>query len=632
MPGLNRNGGKLQWILILSSIAILSGVIMYPYLTGGNEEEGSYANVTILGKDGTRMVMKYKDLKDMPSVTGKVKFENRLGNWGQVETFEGVLMSDLVEKAGGISPGDILRVTSTDGYYQDYDYHNIYPDSDWHDMQGNLILAYSSEGKEIPYWVEGPRTVFLPSDEEFSNEDAKRTSGLGQGYFLNPSAGGRMVRNSWKLEVMHFREPEDEWCLSLMGSLLKNLSRTEFEVMASDFRENVTDVQGRVWSGIPVWRLLGLVDGGPMRGENSYNLTYATSGYEVKFTGNQVYSLDSREAVGNASIIVADMLDGEVPDDGPVLVFPSMSVTGLVQAEFFPLWKVRVEGTESRELFLSEVMDLGEITGIAGYLKTTGAVRGPYEIVGVPLLSVIKEACEILGNYSIEVEAIDGYTMMLSQDEVEGRVDVYDDQGNKVGTGGVTSILYYEQDGSRDFSGMPLRMAYMGGGGQITDGHYWVKQVARLTVKKAVTDWSIELSGKLNYVLNRTTFVSAATCEAHRVGINITSKGETHRYEGLPLWVIISIIDGKVDTEGHYLFDDDLAREGYEVRISASDGFSTTLNSSMIWRNDGIILAHLMDGEVLPEGKWPLKLVGEGLSGKDRIGNIAKIELVLPPD
>jgi len=76
------------------------------------------------------------------------------------------------------------------------------------------------------------------------------------------------------------------------------------------------------------------------------------------------------------------------------------------------------------------------------------------------------------------------------------------------------------------------------------------------------------------------------------------------------------------------LFDDDLARKGYQVRVVASDGFAATVNSTVLWRNDKIMLAYLEDGAVLTDG-WPLRLVGNELTSKQMVKNIARIEMVL---
>ncbi len=630
MPQMSgHNNRKLQIGLVVFSAAILCGGLAYLSLRAkGTEEKETYLNVTITGKNGASRLVNYSELEGLPLTSGNAAFENRMGNWDEPAAYEGVLLSTLVGEAGGMAPGDVLRVTSTDGYVQEYSYYNVYPDSDLRSIQGDLILALSMDGKRIPDWVEGPRTVFLPEDGKFSNEDAKYTSALGQGYFLNPSAGGRMARNVWRIDVMAGPTSGQEWVLALVGSQIKNLSRTEFGTSSFDARTNLTDSEGKTWSGIGLWRLLALVDGGERRGENSFNLSYAQSGYEIRLTGKGYLSLESSQVAGNDAIIVADSLDGQALVDLPALASSNWSVPGLARAELFPLWVLTVQGAESTRLYLSEVTALERVRGRAGYLKTTGAIVGPYDVVGVPLLTLLRQAGDLPENYSVEVRAVDDYAMMLTQAEVEGKVNVYDAQGQSIGIGSLMSILLFEQNGSREFSGRPLRLAFVGQGDAITDSHYWVKEVVALTIKRPVKDWSVALSGISEYVLNRTTFESAATCVKHRTALNITIKGETHLYEGLPLWIIISIVDGKDDPEGHFLFDDDLARKGYQVRVVASDGFAATVNSTVLWRNDKIMLAYLEDGAVLTDG-WPLRLVGNELTSKQMVKNIARIEMVL---
>ena len=73
-----------------------------------------------------------------------------------------------------------------------------------------------------------------------------------------------------------------------------------------------------------------------------------------------------------------------------------------------------------------------------------------------------------------------------------------------------------------------------------------------------------------------------------------------------------------------------LAEAGYEINVIAGDGYSVTLDSATIARNDDVIVAYLLDDQPLPEKHWPLRLVGPGLPKDNWVGNITTIELVLP--
>jgi hypothetical protein len=615
-------------VVVIAVVILVAGVLYLRSLGKGKESENeTVLNITLIGRDGDKLVLDYDDLTAMESVEGKVSYQNRLGNWGDVYDLVAVKISTIVETAGGMEPGDALRVTSGDGYYQDYVYYNVYPDADWQELQGDFVLAFSSGEQTIPAWEDGPMAAFLPPDEEYSNDDCKYTSAPGQGYFVNPSGGGRFVKDAWKIEVVAGTGPA-EWAMYLDGALNKSLSGAEFGSLASEQRVNVTQ-GGTEWSGIPMWSVVALIDGGPRRGEGSFNESYAADGYEVKVVGSTSKSFSSHDIAGNDGILIADHSEGAALSS-PVLVSPDTTVEDITGIRLFPLWKTKVSGEKTVELFYSEISELDSMEGTAGFLKVTGNVVGPMEIRAVPILSVLELSGPLPSDYSVEVKAVDGYSIMLSKEEVEGQVDIYDASGNKIGFGGATCVICYEVDDSTDFSGEPFRIGYLKGEDAITDGHYWVKEVNSLTIKQPVTDWTLELKGLTEYSLNRTAFESAATCSEHRVALNITRKGETHSYQGLPIWVPISIIDGKDDPEGHYFFNDELARDGYDVLIVAADGFNTTLNSSLLWRNDGMILAYLMDGEVLPEGDGPLMVVGEGLSGKQMVKQVVSMRLLLP--
>jgi len=100
-----------------------------------------------------------------------------------------------------------------------------------------------------------------------------------------------------------------------------------------------------------------------------------------------------------------------------------------------------------------------------------------------------------------------------------------------------------------------------------------------------------------------------------------------HCYAGIPLWVLLSCVDGE-DTD-HYPFNESLAEEGYTVVITASDGFSTTLTSEEVMYNSTLVIAFMLDGEALSEDEAPLRLVGEYLSGMQKVSMIISIEIEL---
>ena len=142
------------------------------------------------------------ELSAMQQIESDSSYENQYGNIQGVGHYKGVTISSLVKMVGNISEGEVLRITATDGYYQDFGYGNVNPNSTWLALQGPMILALSFDGAEIPDWHDGPRVAMLPTDGLYDNSDCGNTSYAGQGFDLYPSAGARWVKNVAIIEVV----------------------------------------------------------------------------------------------------------------------------------------------------------------------------------------------------------------------------------------------------------------------------------------------------------------------------------------------------------------------------------------------------------------------------------------------
>ena len=74
-------------------------------------------------------------------------------------------------------------------------------------------------------------------------------------------------------------------------------------------------------------------------------------------------------------------------------------------------------------------------------------------------------------------------------------------------------------------------------------------------------------------------------------------------------------------------FNDAIALAGYTVIVTADDGYSKSLSSALVARNNGLIVANTLNGSPL-EDSFPLRLVGPDLPAASYgVGNLAKIEL-----
>jgi uncharacterized repeat protein (TIGR02543 family) len=217
--------------------------------------------------------------------------------------------------------------------------------------------------------------------------------------------------------------------------------------------------------------------------------------------------------------------------------------------------------------------------------------------------------------YTVEVRAIDDYAKTFASADV-ARSDGY--------------IIANQKNGaplSVD-DGYPLKLV----GTAVTPGSNRVGNIASINLLDVpiIETWSIDLIGAQTYMMTQAEFESGALCHGPFEYID----PEAGTYNGMPLWLLCGWVDDDVQ-HGPGAFNDALATTppGYQVKVTAIDGYYFTFDSTDVARNDGIIVASKLDGEDLPGGEYPARLIGDGFAGGSgwKVREIASIELVNLP-
>jgi len=276
------------------------------------------------------------------------------------------------------------------------------------------------------------------------------------------------------------------------------------------------------------------------------------------------------------------------------------------------------------------------VSGEASFKKSTGAIVGPASFKGPKLVDVLAEIGGIKEGEAIAIVASDGYEMTLTYDQVMGKVMTYDKEGLALQVGGVEAIVAIESSDEGVLENPP-RICFIGEGQPITDGHFWVKDVAKIKIAESVEEWELSVSGIEEAKCDRSTFESAATCpdttHPSQEWETTNKDGEKVVYKGVPLWVLVSMADGADTEDGHYRFNRDLAQKGYTVQVISADGYTVEFNSKDVAYNDGIFLAHLANDKPLDADSGPLMLVGPNLPDKKHmVKQVKEIKLVNLPE
>jgi DMSO/TMAO reductase YedYZ molybdopterin-dependent catalytic subunit len=286
---------------------------------------------------------------------------------------------------------------------------------------------------------------------------------------------------------------------------------------------------------------------------------------------------------------------------------------------------------KSITLTWDDIKELPTYEGPGGRISSVGNVTPPVTFRGV----TVEDLCGLVGGFteenSVQITAKDGYGMTYSYDQiVGGNYDTYDPSTgeNRSFDGKLWTTVAYEEEGEpipADVDG-PLRLALLGTNKVVTDGHWWIKWVTSIEVKQAQDEWTLHLEGELTEEVDSASFETCAAPSCH--GSSWTDE-EGRTWQGVPLWSLV----GRVDDENKHedaAFNDDLAEAGYDIQLVASDGYSITLASGRVARDNKIILAYLLAEEPLPEKYWPLRLIGPDLEKSNWIGGVDTVEVESP--
>ncbi|HWR12145.1 MAG TPA: molybdopterin-dependent oxidoreductase [Rectinemataceae bacterium] len=140
----------------------------------------------------------------------------------------------------------------------------------------------------------------------------------------------------------------------------------------------------------------------------------------------------------------------------------------------------------------------------------------------------------------------------------------------------------------------------------------------------AEAGWSIELAGARKDSLSQSYYKKIKAAGVDYIQKTVDKKGVATIYSGIPLRLAIAMIDGS-DSAHPYAFDAELWAKGYEVTLTAADGYSATFSTKDL-AQDALIIADTEAGKPLDR---PM-IVGDSAKGL-WVKQIASIGTSLAP-
>ncbi|MBU1048679.1 hypothetical protein KKG90_01525 [Candidatus Bipolaricaulota bacterium] len=279
-----------------------------------------------------------------------------------------------------------------------------------------------------------------------------------------------------------------------------------------------------------------------------------------------------------------------------------------------------VRGDDSLAYTMEEV-EAFETLGGQGTFTTSTNADYMASYVGVPMTTFIGN---VNSDATIRVTAADGYSMNYSaetfQDTSEG-----------------TWILAYKENGNyMPFDPGYFRIVRVGDESTHFSSALSAKMVVLIEILGVYVDYGLELTGAVERTFSRSELEEGVGCPCHVSTVTVTSKGVASEYTGIPLWRLIAFVDDGVFPAAalglHYNdtdFNDVLAQAGYTIDLVASDGYTQTVTSDLIARNDLFIVAFKKDGVFLdPDSNGYMRFVFDDSVGLPEDSNLRSVKFL----
>ncbi len=310
---------------------------------------------------------------------------------------------------------------------------------------------------------------------------------------------------------------------------------------------------------------------------------------------------------------------------------PSLTATPVVSGETI----LEISGPGgSKSLSMADLQRLPVTEGQAGMKSSTGKITVPALYAGITLQELAALVGGMDESMGVNVVAEDGYAMTLSYNQItKGEFIAYDPAtgDEKKIDDPLTVILAYAHEGQPllETSDGKLRLVIISPrNNQVTDGHWSVKWVNKIRGQcRWAKNGRLRLDGVIQDVIDRNSFQSCGAPGCHQA---TWTDDKAQVWAGVPLWLLAGRVDDAIKHDGPAYLEA-LADAGYSIEIVATDGYTITLDSVRVKRNNNILVAYQVNDNPLPDKYFPLRLVGDEAQKNEMIGAIDQINLIIDP-
>jgi len=320
---------------------------------------------------------------------------------------------DLAELVGPLAPDMGVNVVARDGYGITFSYDQLtqgaliaYDPATGDELKTpdslTAILAFEREGQPLPEDTDGTLRAVIIS--------AKRNQ---------VTDGHWSVKWVTRLEVKNLVA---DWTLDVNGAIQAKIDRATFESCVGCHKATWTDDKAQVWTGIPLWLLMGYADDEVKHQGPAFNEALAAAGYKVEVVAKDGYkaTFDSAPLARQNEVVVASLVnDNPLPEQyAPLrLVGTSLKKSEMVGSiseivldlSGVPAATVTAEPTEAPKPTVAPTPTTsGPPAAVEGDLVVIGAVEKPLGLEEADLrgMEVVKITAEHPKSGTAEYEGV----------------------------------------------------------------------------------------------------------------------------------------------------------------------------------------------------------------------------------
>jgi hypothetical protein len=306
-------------------IAVLLAVAIAGAVVPGGTPQAAAADPIVLTVQHEGVVVKTYTMTDLQSLTAYSGYAGFMTTGGTVngpDAVTGVSLVTVLQDAGfTMTSAQSLDVHADDGFGGTLGYDMVVNGAPYG------MFNATTKAAESPTEQLAAILVYLRSGVALAPFDAAHPDGEGPLRFYMAQADdmNQVMEGSDSVKavsILNLRDqPVTDWELRLVGLKIKGTrqvvteNRLAIQTCATpNCHKSGWSAPGapQTWTGVPLWRLIGAVDGGRRHESRSYNAALARKGYRIRLfnAAGKYVTIGSRGTVYRNSIIMANQLNG----------------------------------------------------------------------------------------------------------------------------------------------------------------------------------------------------------------------------------------------------------------------------------------------------------------------------------